>query len=175
MTTGRKKIIGAMAILALTMPLSARGSGKGPDTVELESLVQHYAPVSFNHAAHVDIAQDCAVCHHHTTGAAPTDKNCLRCHAKSGAAAVVACKDCHPAERFGAEYMAQLESDPTIYHVGKPGLKGAYHQKCLGCHEEMGAPTGCQDCHSRNDKGEAFFNAGNYAPKPGNPEHGSGH
>ncbi|MBI5532421.1 MAG: hypothetical protein HY898_06885 [Deltaproteobacteria bacterium] len=32
----------------------------------------------------------------------------------------------------------------------KPGLRSAYHQQCMGCHERMGiAKVGCTDCHAR--------------------------
>ena len=31
----------------------------------------------------------------------------------------------------------------------KPGITGAYHQQCMGCHQEMGIqkPVGCTECH----------------------------
>ena len=31
----------------------------------------------------------------------------------------------------------------------KPGLMGAYHLQCMGCHKEMGMekPVSCTDCH----------------------------
>ncbi|RPJ12464.1 MAG: cytochrome C, partial [Desulfobacteraceae bacterium] len=31
----------------------------------------------------------------------------------------------------------------------KPGIMGAYHQQCMGCHKEMGIakPVGCTECH----------------------------
>lgn len=141
---------------------------EGPDSVELDSLAQLYEPVAFDHAMHVEATeQNCATCHHHTTGTPVVDKNCARCHANSGEADQVACQECHPAKRFEAEYLNQLASDNTLYHVGKVGLKAAYHLKCLGCHEEAGAPTGCQDCHKRNDAGDKLFHAGQYAPAPG--------
>jgi hypothetical protein len=174
MSGKRRKIIGVMAAMALTIPLPGGAYGMGPDTVELGSLANHYEPVSFDHAMHVELAEDCSTCHHHTTGTPPLNPDCLRCHARSGEGEAVACKDCHPADRFGTEYMARLASDPGIYHVGKPGLKGAYHQNCLGCHTEMGAPAGCQDCHARTEAGDAFFYSGNYAPAPGKAV-GGGH
>ncbi len=30
----------------------------------------------------------------------------------------------------------------------RPGLKVAYHRQCIGCHERMGLPVGCTDCHA---------------------------
>jgi hypothetical protein len=46
------------------------------------------------------------------------------------------CESCHGAEA--------AESD-----LLKPGLRGAYHQQCLGCHEsmELKEPSDCFGCH----------------------------
>ncbi len=33
-----------------------------------------------------------------------------------------------------------------------PGLRGAYHQQCIGCHQTMEIKkTGCTDCHEKNE------------------------
>jgi hypothetical protein len=177
---GRKKtLVGMAALMLLTAPLALRswaaGDG-GPDTVEIGSLANHYSAVTFDHATHTGLASSCAECHHHTTGLAPVDSNCARCHEAGSTARSVACKDCHSDKRFSAEDLAKTGGNPQLHHKGTPGLKGAYHQKCLGCHTAMGGPTGCQDCHTRNDKGDAFFNAGKYAPAPAAAGgHGGGH
>ena len=72
--------------------------------------------------------------------------------------------------------MKKISEDPNLHHTGKVGLKGAYHLKCMGCHQEMGAPTGCQDCHPRNSKGDKFFHAGAFAPETaGAPKKGGHH
>lgn len=169
----RKTFLSVVALLGLSCALPYQSLADGPDTVELDSLADLYEAVSFDHAAHVDLTEgDCATCHHHTTGVPTKDENCIRCHSNSGEADVVACRDCHAKNRFSAEYLAKLESSPNLFHVDKPGLKGAYHQLCLGCHTEMEAPNGCQDCHARTDAGDAIFHAGKYAPKPGKKKHG---
>lgn len=134
-----------------------------PDEVELDALAQYYEPVQFDHALHVGVA-DCAACHHHTTGTPVLDEKCAKCHANSGPTDMVACRDCHSAKRFEAEYLKAVEADNTIHHDDKIGLKAAYHIRCMNCHEEMGAPNGCQDCHSRNDIGDKLFHSGKYAP-----------
>ena len=177
MEENRKMLLSVAAALALSGGLMQHSFASGPDSVELESLAELYEPVTFDHAMHVDLTDgNCAECHHHTTGMAPSDENCGRCHQESGEeAAVVACRGCHAEKRFAAKYLAAIEADHMVYHVGKPGLKGAYHQNCLGCHVEMGAPAGCQDCHPRNEKGGEFFYAGKYAPKPGKKHAGNGH
>jgi hypothetical protein len=34
----------------------------------------------------------------------------------------------------------------------------------MGCHQEMGGPTGCEDCHERNKQGDELFSAGAVKP-----------
>jgi hypothetical protein len=164
----KKKIMCGVFILLLFLCLCGGESGaEGPDTVELGSIAQYYEPVQFDHQMHVGLIEsnECAICHHHTLGTPVLDPICLRCHAGSGETDSVACRDCHPAKRFDASYLALLEEDIHLFHVEKPGLQGAFHQSCLECHKENGAPTGCQDCHARTAEGDKFFYSGKYAPK----------
>ena len=158
-------LIGALGFLA------GAGNGfaeTGPDAVVLDSLAEFYEPVQFNHAAHIDLAEGkCAKCHHHTTGAVPLEPSCLQCHKGGLDGGVYACRDCHSSKRFEADYLAALDGDRQRYHLDKPGLKGAYHRNCLGCHTENGGPAGCQDCHPRNAKGDALFRADIVAPAAG--------
>ena len=167
-------IIGGFVMLALTTAPAVSRAGNVPDSINLDSLVQLYEKVQFNHAGHIRLVQDCAECHHHTTGTLVEDANCVRCHKNSGATAVVACKGCHAAQTFSAA--ALREKDKNSYHMDKLGLKGAYHRNCMGCHRKSGGPTGCQDCHALKQAGQAFYNAGAYAPPQakGNGKH-SGH
>jgi hypothetical protein len=117
----------------------------------------------------------CGVCHHHTLGTEVVDQNCAKCHAESAATDEISCPECHAVKRFEAEYLTKLSSDESVYHIDRLGLKAAYHTRCYNCHAEMGAATGCQDCHARNDAGDKFFHAGKYAPpegaKPAGGEH----
>jgi hypothetical protein len=122
-----------------------------PEEVEISILSDLYEPVYFDHAMHLDVA-DCSACHHHTTGQPPEDENCLKCHANSEETDSISCSECHTAKRFYPEDLEQRNGD--IYHIDKPGLKGAYHLNCVGCHSENDAPTGCQDCHALTPKGE---------------------
>jgi hypothetical protein len=144
---------------------SSAATDQGPDQVKLDRLVNLFDGVNFDHAAHVEIAGDCATCHHHTTGGGATGERCERCHAQSPKSAEVACHSCHVAEPFTAAQLEQKASDRYQYHVDKPGLKAAYHWNCLGCHEDSGGPTGCEDCHARNATGEAFYHSGASAPQ----------
>jgi len=159
----RNWLIGGIAILAMTMVPADSRAKSIPDSIKLDSLVNLYERVDFNHAKHITIVKDCAECHHHTTGTLVQDADCVRCHKNSGATPVVACKGCHAAQPFSAA--ALREKNRTAYHMDKLGLKGAYHQNCTGCHSKMGGPTGCQDCHARKKQGDAFYSAGVIAPK----------
>ncbi len=171
----RKTISGGLAIAAITLFALNSHAMDYPESVDIDSLTNHYEAVTFDHSMHVEATEnDCAVCHHHTTGTPPTDERCIRCHKDSSEADAVACADCHSAQRFSAEYLKKIETTPLLFHRDKPGLKGAYHQKCLGCHQEMDAPTGCQDCHTRNEKGDKFFHSGAFAPAP-KENHGAHH
>lgn len=161
-----KKLLGVAAVVAACAIVPHSGIAGGPGKVELDSLTNLFAPVAFDHAMHADLAGQCAECHHHTLGDAPARAECARCHQAGESASGIACRDCHAQERFGADYLKQLEANPQLYHTGKPGLKGAFHQKCLGCHESMGGPVGCEDCHAMTDKGKAFYKTGEFAPAP---------
>lgn len=156
--------------MAMLLGISLYGTtmataSEGPEEVEIGSLAQLFGPVSFDHAMHEEVTEGmCAVCHHHTLGTPIVDKNCMRCHAESGASDEVSCQGCHSSKRFDAEYLNKIDADNTLYHRDKVGLKAAYHLRCMNCHQEMGVANSCQDCHTRTDAGDKFFHAGNYAP-----------
>lgn len=134
-----------------------------PQTVTIDRLAQYFTPVTFDHQMHQDVAS-CARCHHHTTGDA-AEPQCAGCHA-GRKAATVACRDCHTAEPFAAAAVREKEQDRTRYHIDKPGLKAAYHRNCLGCHEEVGGPLGCDDCHAKTAAGDELYRTGSQAPQP---------
>jgi hypothetical protein len=80
-----------------------------------------FGPVPFDHTGHAEwaeIAGGCTVCHHYTPEGA----------------AHPACRSCH-------EVSFRHED------IRKPGLKGAYHRQCLGCHREWSHETKCDVCH----------------------------
>ena len=159
-------LIGMMAWMALSHGLATSGWGMDlPSTLTLNSLSQYYDGVEFDHAMHLDVESDCAVCHHHTTGAAVQNSRCAKCHHGGEMQAKVACRDCHVKEPYSAKNLEVQKGDIQRYHNDQLGLKGAYHQSCLGCHQKMDAPTGCQDCHSRNESGNALSRSGKFAPK----------
>ena len=152
-----KKGVFVLALFLLPVAQDTTRASEEPEEVEIGSLARLYEPVMFDHAMHLDVADSCATCHHHTTGTPAEEGNCVTCHRDSEGAEDVSCQGCHTAEPFSPEHIASREKSAQWFHVDKPGLKGAYHQNCLGCHAETGAPTGCQDCHARNQTGDAFF------------------
>lgn len=174
-----KYLFGALLVTLMCFsPLhNIAAAGDGPDEVEIDALAQLYEPVYFDHLMHEEVADgNCSVCHHHTLGTPPVEnENCMRCHANSTEADEVSCQGCHAGNRFEAEYLNRIDADNTLYHRDKVGLKAAYHLRCMGCHEEMGAPNGCQDCHARTDAGDKFFHAGNYSPPESDKPAAGGH
>ena len=148
-----------MMALALVAPVRLAQAVEMPEQVSLDTLAELFAGVEFDHSKHADLGEDCSACHHHTTGTGTTDKRCVRCHADSDEVASVGCTGCHVADPFSAEHINLQALDRYQYHVDTPGLKAAYHWNCVGCHEQMDGPTGCQDCHARTAEGDAFYNA----------------
>lgn len=169
-----RKTVWAAAAFLLCAGMALQPVSAQDDVMVLDVMAQYYDPVEFDHSMHVDLLGDdnCAVCHHHTVGTPLMDENCMRCHADSSDADSAACRGCHPVKRFSAEYLEEIEQNINLYHVDKPGLMGAFHQQCLGCHVEMGAASDCQGCHTRTGAGDKFFHAGQYAPAPGGASSG---
>ncbi len=76
---------------------------------------------------HTDKATVCAGCHHNSP-VSKTPPKCASCHGKP--------------------------FDPA--KGDRPGLKAAYHQQCMGCHNRMKlekpADTACAECHKERAK-----------------------
>ncbi len=95
----------------------------GPEIVILDKLKGVYLPVPFDHKGHAKMAQmtkGCATCHHYT----PEGQEHPACDA------------CHSITDAGTD-------------IHKPGLKGAYHRQCLGCHKDWIDETDCAVCHRK--------------------------
>ena len=113
-----------MAILVTSICFMALAySDDKPETITLDGLSNIYGPVDFSHGAHTEIADDCATCHHHSEkGSTPS------------------CQECH-------EPISIYNYKGAMRTTGL-GLKGAYHNQCIGCHKEADSgPLGCTDCH----------------------------
>lgn len=166
-----KKMLQAALVLGFGAMLLAPVSGQAmdaddaPDEIEIDSMANLYEPVTFDHASHTEMAE-CFDCHHHTTGTGPTSPTCAKCHDGKDEGDTFSCSECHEADPFSDESL-KFRDDPTLHHIDKPGLKGAYHLNCIGCHQEVDGPTECQDCHAMTKAGEKMFNTGKYAPAGG--------
>lgn len=168
------KAVFTAAVLLLAGSLPTPGLAMdpldAPETVTIDVLANLYKPVEFSHLRHAKLAR-CKDCHHHTTGHQDMDPNCIRCHANSPEASTVSCKDCHTKKQFYPEQVTAGDN-PNLYHIDKPGLKGAYHLNCVPCHVAKNAPSHCEGCHSLTDAGKQFFHLNTSAPGKGEPAKG---
>lgn len=155
--SAKQILITLMTVLAFFAASTLALATEMPEQMTLDSMSVLFEGVEFDHAMHTDLGEDCSACHHHTTGTGTTDERCIRCHADSVEVETVGCSDCHLANPFSAENIYKEALDRYQFHIDTPGLKGAYHWNCLGCHEEMGGPTDCMDCHDRTPEGDAFY------------------
>lgn len=141
-------------LFALCIATGAAGSTDPPDTLILDTLRELYEPVVFNHGMHMDVF-DCSACHHHTVEGTAEQPICSRCHRNGEAAEHVTCSACH----HSAQDSHSIPGSPpgSTYHIDKPGLKGALHLQCLGCHKTEGGPKACRECHGFSTAGKERF------------------
>jgi hypothetical protein len=171
----KRRLLGLTLIAVMVSSWILPGSALA-EVFELDSMKNLYEGVYFDHDMHIEVTgDDCTVCHHHTVGTAPVDPLCVTCHANSPESDDPRCSSCHVKDVFAAENMRKIWDTPRLYHRGKPSLKAAYHQGCLGCHEQNDAPAGCTDCHAMTEAGEKFYHTGTYAPEPKGANQGGGH
>ena len=128
----------AEMMLRSRVPVSATYNDEDiPETIAIKDLSDKYEPVNFPHRKivkalvnniknnkianyfHAENGTICQGCHHNTPASKQPPK-CVSCHAK-----------------------LQVKESLT------PGIMGAYHMQCIGCHKEMGMekPVSCTDCH----------------------------
>ena len=102
----------------------------GPKIVildELQEVEDLYVPVRFNHDTHAHMSttvEGCQMCHHYNEGRLQP----------------ASCKECHP-------------KDIVHENIAQPGLKGAYHRQCVGCHSKWDRNTDCVICHEKKSGG----------------------
>lgn len=149
----KRKILFACFMLTgmLVFSVHFASASESSEIIALDNLGNIYEPVLFDHAMHMDIAS-CASCHHHTTGTdmPAEDTKCFACHKESCTSCTVACTGCH-AGNPGSDVKVKESQGTNLFHNDPTGLKRAYHLKCLGCHKEMEAASGCEDCHAKKD------------------------
>ena len=104
-------------------------SEESPDTLILNAITEPtdlYKPVVFTHRSHAQMTE--------------LSGTCSSCHHYNPPGAVLSCKECH--ETNSTSHRADL---------ARPGLKGAYHRQCVGCHRQWGTSTECEGCHERQE------------------------
>lgn len=102
-------------------PAATAPADLGPEIEILDDLENLYEPVTFSHKAHAAMSETsggCVLCHHY----GPTDP-------------IPPCSACH-AEQASWDNLRQ------------PGLRGAYHRQCMGCHREWSHEAACGECHA---------------------------
>ena len=135
----------AIAVIALMTRPHVTGTVAAediPEIVEVATLVDKYEPAKMPHRRivgkmvagigdsrlagyfHRTPGTVCQGCHHNSPAAVKPPK-CASCHSRSNSLDVVA--------------------------IDRPGLQGAYHQQCMGCHDAMGiekpSKNDCIGCH----------------------------
>ncbi len=137
----RMPVASAAEMLAARTPtLATYDMADVPEKVTIESLSETYAPVDMPHGKivsalvngiennkltayfHTERGTLCRGCHHNSP-ATKTPPRCVSCHDKPF-------------------------QEKTLF---RPGLMAAYHQQCMGCHDQMGiekpASRDCIGCH----------------------------
>lgn len=99
-----------------------------PRVVTIGVLSDLYEPVVFNHEQHAQMSR---------MGA-----GCTACHHYSAKGETPSCQTCHGAT-----------ANPS--NLRQPGLRGAYHRQCLGCHREWTGEASCGECHAERKPGAA--------------------
>lgn len=153
--TGARILYLLLGGMLCTFPATAMDIDDAPESVTIDYLQELYEPVTFDHRMHAE-NYACNGCHHHTTGDGPHNAVCGKCHATSPEVDDVSCSGCHT-EKKTAPAPAADGTAGTVYHIDKPGIKGALHLQCLGCHTAEGGPTACQECHAFTSAGRKRF------------------
>jgi hypothetical protein len=115
-----------------------------PEIVTIQSLSKEYEAVKLPHRQIIN-ALAARIKDNRLSGYFHTEKDviCQGCHHHSPASLKPPqCANCH-----GRQWD---EKRPSI-----PGILGAYHLQCLGCHKQMGLekPVGCVECHKKKALG----------------------
>lgn len=138
-------VIGLSAFYLIASSIDTPVEGiKMPGTIVLDHIQKRYAPVSFDHAMHVTLAEGCGQCHHEHHD--KKNATCKECHVEtkhfksSVKQGFLPCSGCH------GDYSPEK---PEV-----PGLMVALHRKCFQCHVGIGdlgtSPQGCTAiCHAK--------------------------
>lgn len=99
-------------------PPQTSTADRGPDVILLDQVPGCYGAVRFDHRLHV--------------GMSAIGSSCASCHHTE---AIRPCRDCH-------------DAGTSAVVTDRPGLRGAYHQQCLGCHRDWTHENACAFCHT---------------------------
>jgi hypothetical protein len=142
-------------IILWSLPAGAMDIDEAPTSVTIDYLQELYEPVNFDHQMHAE-TYACNACHHHTTGDGTQNVICVKCHANSESSDDVSCSGCHQQKETAPSSLSS-PTERVLYHIDKPGIKGALHLQCLGCHRTEEGPTECQECHAFTQAGRKRF------------------
>jgi hypothetical protein len=111
-----------------------------PETVVIKNLSKQYEAVDFPHRRIVNAL----------VNNIKDNKLAAYFHPREG----TVCQGCHHNSPVSKKppYCANCHGKPFDAESSlKPGILGAYHLQCMGCHKEMGMtkPMGCNDCHKK--------------------------
>lgn len=149
-------IFQVILILLSALPAGSMDAEDAPESVTIDYLQELYEAVSFDHRLHTDM-YDCRSCHHHTTGTGTESTTCKKCHAASAGSDDVSCSGCHESKKSFPPITGNQKKVAAVYHIDKPGLKGALHLQCLSCHRAEDGPTDCEGCHTLTPEGRKRF------------------
>lgn len=137
-------VFGGGAIILTSQDTSEVAATNVPDAAAtIQQVNLEHAPVISNDTwPTVDKSEYLAIKYGPATGfhKVMSEKvSCQTCHHNSGGE-IRACKDCH-------------DSPANPHNSTKPGLKAAYHQRCISCHQEdFSGPQSCTKCHTGEAK-----------------------
>lgn len=122
----------------------------------LNKKTDFFEPVRFSHRTHdVNTGSECSICHHRQSagGDDRVGEDLKAMHASIDVRIGGPCASCHedmtqkPQQRCSECHGFPNQADDR----SRTGLKGAYHQQCIGCHEKQppsaNAPIDCASCH----------------------------
>ncbi len=143
-----KAAIAGMLLMVISVPIAISAAPKkddgkgpgaqpsadlGPEIVMLDQVRGCYGTVRFEHLLHAQMSNmsgGCVNCHHDADdkveGAEPVTMT---------GPVIRPCRTCH-------------ETTSVVVTGDKPGLRGAYHRQCLGCHSDWAHENACGFCHA---------------------------
>jgi octaheme c-type cytochrome (tetrathionate reductase family) len=116
---------------------------------------EYYEPSRFTHVSHDELTGgDCGICHHRVSwdDEDRVGDDLATLHEMFDVRIGGPCSTCHDMESITIQRCSSCHRAPNEPdHRTRPGLRGAFHRLCIGCHEDetapVEAPTECTSCH----------------------------